>query len=215
MLFIRAATKCVWRVLSDIGGALGALLTIFGIFAEAMEWRIVMPNWGWIALGALLLFITACKIEMELMEECEKNRKPEPNLPLAAVLKRITGFDSVMPLSGEQPGKADATANALIEIRQKAVLGKLSVFARRGDRPILAHQDPSPLLALPVDIWNDHEIYYLALLTDSRGQIRKQFQRDETVEYSDVWFDTIQLKEVWPEKRGKISFRSPFVRETA
>jgi hypothetical protein len=137
--------------------------------------------------------------------------KPHPERTLADLLERITGFKSLMPLTGEQPGKADATANALIEIRQKAALGTLTVFARRGDRPVFAHQDPLPLLALPQSIWEDHEIYYLSLLKDARGQIRKTFQRDETVAYSDIWVDASEMDQSWPPPKRRLALRSPFI----
>jgi hypothetical protein len=68
MLLIQAAMKCAWRVLSEASGAVGVLISLAATFAEAMGWKPpVGPNWMWIAIGAALLFVTACKIELELM----------------------------------------------------------------------------------------------------------------------------------------------------
>jgi hypothetical protein len=212
---LKAIWLCIRRVFSTVTGAIGALSSLIGSLSEWLGHQIVVPGWAWLAFGSVLLFATACRIEMELMREKDKNLKPQPTLKLAQVITRITGFVSVMPLSAEQSGKAAATGDALDEIGEKANLGLLNVFGRTG-RVLLQHQRSSPLGLIPQDHWERYGIDYLELLTDERGITKGMISASDNIGFTDLWFDAEQVDAIWPaKKRPKFVWRMPIVRASS
>jgi hypothetical protein len=212
MLFIQAATKCAWRVLTEASGALGVLISGAGSLAEALGLKAGMPNWVWIAIGAALLFITACKIELELMRERESRRKPEPNMTLEEVVKRIRGKDDIF---GPESSESMEVKRAFTWIEERAKTGAITVFAVKGISyfPDKGNADAYVRrFPVPANEWETHVIDYLAFLDDPKGRITPYSPTEEAKVgsgYAYVWFDRGEINSIWPAPKRKMRWRWP------
>jgi hypothetical protein len=205
MLFIQAATKCIWRVASEASGAFGILFTVAGSAAEALGWKAVMPNGGWIAIGAGLLFITACKIEKELMDERNRNSKPVPSVSLQTLVTRLAGGED-----RHEEGINRKTLEALKAIRQEGRLGRLAIFGRTD--AVEGHEDHYPLGPVNGDYWETAQISYLDYIQNPKCKTEAAKNPKPSTYFSDLHFDKFQIEAIWPSpKPRRFTFRNPIV----
>jgi hypothetical protein len=119
-----------------------------------------------------------------------------------------------MPLTAEDSGKAEATGEALITIRERANLGMLHVFGRAGNT-WGAHARSVPLSAIPQEHWKDYQIDYLDLLRDDQGMTRSMLHGGsdgDGIGYSDLRFDLAEVDALWPVRRRRLRWQMPIVR---
>jgi hypothetical protein len=191
-------------VAGDLSGGFGLLTSVVGILSEIFQQPILVPGWAWLAVGAGLLFMTACRIEWDLLAEKQKNRKPQPNMQLEDAVKHIIGEDEIREEHGVE------VARVLAALREQALLGTLQVFARKGWRSAgLAALDSVPRSIVPAAYFEDHWISSIEFMSDHRGEIN-YIANSTPGEYMDVWFDLAQIDAVWPAPRRRITLRNPF-----
>jgi hypothetical protein len=210
MLFIQAASKCVWRVLTEASGALGVMISGAATLAEALGRKAGMPNWVWIAIGAALLFITACKIELELMQERESRRKPKPDMPLREAVERIRGKEHVL---GD--GETIEIVRAFTRIKERALTGEITVFGAHGIQYLPEGGDVDavlPRLPIPGDSWNNCSLSLLPFMQQpSCGRIENDDSNDRPhgSGYGYIWLDRKQVESIWPLQGRKLTWRNP------
>jgi hypothetical protein len=209
MLFIQAAAKCTWRVLTEASGALGVLISLAGTLAESLGLKTGMPNWVWIAIGSALLFITACKIEMELMREREKNRNPQPTIRLEDVVKRIRGKDDIF---GPENSESSEVLKVLTLIRENAANGSLIIFGSQEARYVKPEHQGMAIsrMAIPKVFWETNAFDYIAFTTNRDG-ITKPTRKpdDRSDEYEYIWLDIQQVDAIWPKPKKRIEWQNP------
>src|SRR5262249_32777993 len=105
------------------------------------------------------------------------------------------------------PGR---TGRALINNREKARLGLLTVFGR--PKAILTHLDFTPLEPIPADHWKQAHIEYIDYIQDVRCQTKNPWPPNTSLHYSDLQFDQIEVDKVFPKKPAsrKLRLRPPF-----
>jgi len=211
MLSLQVVIKCAWRVLSEYSGALGALISLAGILLEAFGLKAgTTPNWAIIAIGAALFFVTACKIELELVRERDKNRSPTPSVSLDALTKRLAGEGSPLHV----PGLPQKIWDAHSAIRQEGRLGRLSIFGRPD--AVAGNLDHTPLAPIPADFWEFAQIDYMEYLQDPRCKTEAAKHPGPRTHFSDLHFDAHQIDAIWPaKKRRRFRLQSPITREAA
>src|SRR5262249_29438679 len=90
---IDAIWQTVQRVFKDVFAAAGVLVSAIGILSDLLGKTFIFPSWVWWAVGVILLFVTASRLQWDLQKEKDKNRKPTPQMPLKEVISRIIGSD--------------------------------------------------------------------------------------------------------------------------
>lgn len=177
-----------------------------GTFSQYLEKQLVVPGWAWTAVGAGLLFWTACRIEWELLAEKDKSRKAEPSMQLEEVVKRIRGKDDIF---GRENSESMEVMRALQALREKAQLGLLEVYGRKGWRSVRpAEYDLIPRVRIPVEYISEHWVSYIEFIDDRRGELSHD-ANSAPGEYIDIWFDRAQVEAMWPPRRFHLSFRNP------
>src|SRR5262249_34517119 len=143
----RAIIACIKRVISTVSGAAGTASSIVGAISEWIGHAIAVPGWAWLIFCASLLFATACRIEWELMQEKDKNRKPRPDMPLKAVITRIRGKEDIF---GFEKSESMEVFRALTRIREHAVTGQLTIFGVRGFKYLPSNFSDAAVTRLPI-----------------------------------------------------------------
>jgi hypothetical protein len=129
-----------------------------------------------------------------------KSKKPEPNMRLEDVVKRITGLDR-MPLAID--AGSDAVTRACTAIRERALLGQITVFGGINWRTTApAHYDLMVRDAIPAEFWKGHKIDVIGFLDP--GDHYRGFTCDLTGwrsrdDYYGLWFDRNQVEKQWPK----------------
>lgn len=205
----RAVFSCIWRVLSSASGGLGFLISAIGTLLQSADKAIVFPGWAFLAVGALLLFITAIQIEWELLQEKEKRRKPAPTMSLEAVVKRIRGKEDIF---GPENSESAEVLRALTLIRERAANGSLTIFGSREARYVRPEHHATAISRMPIpkEFWLDNTIDYIAFTTNRDG-ITKMVGKpnDRSNEYEYLWLDKHEVDTIWPPPRRTIRWRAP------
>ena len=147
---IHAIWQTVQKVFKDLFAAGGFLVSAIGALSDILGKTFILPSWVWWALGVILLFVTASRLQWDLQKEKEKNRKPTPQMPLSEVISCIIGSDDQ-----SKPGASTLVGEALPSIREKARLGMISVWGRMSADGDALHQ---PLEPIPADYWTNAQI---------------------------------------------------------
>ena len=143
----------------------------------------------WWALGVILLFVTASRLQWDLQKEKEKNRKPTPQMPLSEVISRIIASDDQ-----SKPGASTLVGEALPSIREKARLGMISVWGRMSADGDALHQ---PLEPIPADYWTNAQIDFLKYLRNQRCSTSDTRQAGYSAKYADLHFDIAEIQSVF------------------
>jgi hypothetical protein len=160
----------------------------------------------WWAVGVILLFVAASRLQWDLQKEKEKNQKPTPQMPLSEVISRIIGSDDQ-----SKPGASTLVGEALPSIREKARLGMISVWGRISTGDVASIQ---PLEPIPQDFWTNARIDFVKYLRDQRCPTSDTRQSGNSVKYADLHFDIVEIQSVFGSYRPKrIRLRSPLVLE--
>jgi hypothetical protein len=205
--------KAIWnsavRVLADYPTWAGALSAVLAWTTEHWGWPAIVPPSVWWALAALFLFAVAVRSEMAAQEAKAAKRKPSPTWSLQDdVLPRLRGTHDLFGPAFSESGKL---ADALADIREKALLGQVTVFARKGWRSATPASYPQiPREPVPADLWKSHSIEYLEFLKDRRGAITPNIPAGSSAEYIDLWFDEAEVRAAWPSKAQPLNLRAAF-----
>jgi hypothetical protein len=219
MGMFRAALSCVYRVLTMGSGALGLVISLTGTILQSVDKSIVFPGWIILALGALLLFITAIRIEWELMQEKEKNRKPRPDMKLEDVVKRIRGKEDIF---GPENAESTQVLDALSRIRESGANGAVTIFGVKGlqylpnSSSVIADAIVVRLV-IPAVFWEKNAISYLGFVKDRIGVTEDTTTTNQGfgTGYGYLWFDSMQVDSIWPPARVRIAWKNPFSLVTA
>jgi hypothetical protein len=196
-----AIFRCIRRVLADGFSALGVISTGLGVLSGLLEKTLILPAWAWIVLGAILIFVTACRLEWELEKERD-NRKPESDTTLEDVVRRMRGV--LEPFDREMGDPAEILRH-LDEIREKALQGHLATFGREG----VEIKNQKPLAPIRTDYWDRNKIDYMFFWKDRRGATEKTGARNDDPRYCDLHFDRRQIDKRWPLPRRQVRLRNP------
>jgi hypothetical protein len=173
----------------------------FGVVAGSV------PSWVWWGIAIALLFVTAIRIDMKLLD-AQRRKSPESNMPLQEVVHRITGYSS----PSEDGGNAgQIISNAFCTIREFALQGHLAVFARRDVN--MSDLNLYPRELIPSDFWDTHHIGYIEYMQDRRGAMTRVRVGGEDRRYKDLYFDRAQIDARWSAPRLVIDWRSPIRRK--
>jgi hypothetical protein len=167
-----------------------------------------IPTWIWWLAAIVLMLATAVQVQWELMREKDTNRKPQPNMRLEDVVKRIRGKDDIF---GPENSESGEVFKALTLIREHGAIGSLMIFGSKEIRYIKPeHHDLAvSRLPIPKEFWEANGFDYIAFLGNRHG-ITKPTQRpdDRSNEYEYIWLDKDQVDNVWPPIKS-IEWRSP------
>jgi hypothetical protein len=199
--------KALWRgirqVFSHVSVWIGGVSGIAGVVSDITGTTLLIPSYVWWAAAVIALAVAAVRIQMELDSERAGKRKPLPNISLEKVVGRITG-----PCEWDQLGTLPKTGAALVEIRQKARLGTLSVWGR----PMPGNSDLYPLEPIPSEHWARAQIDPLDYLNSSQCKTSDITVPRSLEHYADLHFDLSEIDLLWPETRKSwFSFRNPIV----
>ena len=199
----RAIWNCVKRVAATYEGAGGIFSAVFGSLAEFFGARPGLPGWAWLALGALLLFFTACRIEWELLKEKETGKKAEPNMRLEEAVKRIRGKEDIF---GPDNSESASVLEALETLREKLLHEHIEAFGCRHEEWRAAHSDLRGMLVrhkIAAHHWEDHNLDYLTFTEDRAGLVVPIHKPLGEATHYQIWFDADQIDRVWPAPRKK------------
>ena len=203
---IHATWQTVQNVFKDLFAVGGFLASAIGVLSEILGKTLIFPSWMWWLVGVILLLVTASRLQWDLQQEKEKNRKPTPQMPLSEVISCIIGSDDQ-----GKPGASTLVGEALRSIREKARLGVVSVWGRMSADSDALHQ---PLEPIPADYWTDAQIDFVKYLRNQRCSTSDARQSGSLVKYADLHFDIAEIKSVFGSYRPKhLRLRSPLVWE--
>lgn len=204
---------CLKRVATHIQTWFGLVSGVLGFLTDATGTKVPALSTIFWLVALSCAFWVALKIEDELLREKEKNHRPEPNMPLAEVVKRITQT-SALPSSSDQPDSY-AVTRACDAIREKAMLGLITVFGGINFR-ITRPSDYDRMMRdrIPQEYWREHTIDVIGFLgdddhkgrTQDLGNTKSVLDKDL---YYGIWFDRRQVDNAWPEPRRRAQWRSP------
>jgi hypothetical protein len=198
---IHAIWQTVQRVFKDLFAAGGVLVSAIGALSDLFGKTLILPSWVWWAVGVILLFVTASRLQWDLQKEKDKNRIPTPQMPLTQVINRIIGTDDQ-----SKPGASTLVGRALPSIREKARLGMISVWGRMstgGDASL------QPLEPIPQDHWTNAQIDFVNYLRNQRCSTSNTRQSGYSVQYADLHFDPVEIERAFGVKLKRIRLRSP------
>jgi hypothetical protein len=138
-----------------------------------------------------------------------QNQKPQPNMRLEDVVKRITGLQR-LPAAIE-PGSTDII-DACELLREKALHDLIDVFGGigwRATRP--ADYDRMIRDRIPSNYWRDHQLDVIGFLggDDHRGRTCDLAGDSSGEDYYGIWFDKDQIDALWPAPKRRIDWRNP------
>src|SRR5436190_2207994 len=186
--------NCFKRVFAHISSWIGGFSTLVGLASDISGKKLLVPSYVWWLLATLTILVTAILIQMELDEEKRRNRKPRPEITLAALVARLASSSDVMGT----PGIPQKTADALVAIREKANLGLLSVWGR--PNAVMTHLNFTPLQPIPSTHWELAQIDYLEYLKDKCCKTKDARPPGTSPHYADLQFDKMEVDEVFPQK---------------
>ena len=159
----------VKRVSSDYSTWAGAVSAIVAWATDHWGWTTPVPSWAWWMLAVILLFVAAVRSEMAAERAREANRKPSPTVSLMDLLPRIRG---TVDIFGPQYSESGKLADALALIREKAMLGEITVFGKTNWRSATPENYKwLPRERISPEYWNTHELDYMEFVQDRRGVI--------------------------------------------
>ena len=120
------------------------------------------------------------------------------------VAERIVGSKDLFA-----DGVPTKVGDALVKIRQQAVLGDLSTWGQKGGN----RNDLDPLERIPKEHWVNAHIDYLQYLKDERCATTTARLPGSPDQYSNLQFDAREVSEMWPVSSRKLRLRLPFVRD--
>ena len=208
----RAIVACIRRVISSTSGAFGTGTSVMGAISEWTGQPVAVSGWVWLTLGAVLLFVTACRIEWELMQEKDKKRKPQANMNLEDVVKRIRGTDDIF---GPNSSESAEVFKALKSLVEHGATGSLTIFGCKDVKCAPANyvdMAMPPRLPIPAEFWRTNSFDYTAFTGDRIGITRDGTSNDNAIGsgFGYIWFDRAQIDSIWPRPRSKINLRNPF-----
>jgi hypothetical protein len=203
---IHAVWQTIQRVFKDLFAAGGLLVSAIGAVSDLLGKTFILPSRVWWALGVILLFVTASRLQWDLQKEKDKNRKPTPQIPLSQVIAHMIGTDDQ-----SKPGASTLVGKALPSIREKARLGVISVWGRMstgGDASL------QPLEPIPQDHWTNAQIDFVNYLRNQRCLTSDTRQSGYSVQYADLHFDPVEIGRAFVVYKPKrIRLRSPLIWE--
>jgi len=140
--------------------------------------------------------------------ESTKDRKPLPDMSLRQLLYRIIGVHDLSDKENVDPKKYQEGHQALVNIREKANLGVLTVFGRVGDA-FEGNDAHFPRGLIPRDHWEKFHIDYMSVVRTDTPDCTMTSAREQG--FNDLWFCGWEIDKIWPRKRRTIHWRRPFV----
>jgi hypothetical protein len=187
------------------------VIALIGSALQSFDKTFVVPGWAILAVGTLLLFIAACQIESELIQEKAKNRKPLPDMPLEAAVKRICGKEDVF---GPDDNPTEVL-QALKSLAERAAAGAITIFGVKGIQylPSGPRETVDAVVKRPpidAKFWETNSIQYLSFYKDRIGVTENDIgTKDVGTGYGYLWLDTKQIDALWPAPRKRINWRHP------
>jgi hypothetical protein len=169
-----------------------------------------LPAWFWWALAILLMLATAVRVQWELLQEQDRNRKPEPNMSLEDVVKRIRGKEDVF---GPEHSESMEVLRAFKLLTERGATGAITIFGSKGVRYVKPEFTDVALTRLPIpaEFWQTNTFDYSAFLDDRSGVTRNETKPHELGSgYGYIWFDRQQINAIWPPRRRTLDWKNPF-----
>jgi hypothetical protein len=164
---------------------IGIAFAAFGFLKAGLGFDIPMPSRFWWTAALVTLFVSQHRVYRDLYRQYEAILSPESDCTLAQAVDQIVA-------SNPNDGRSTKVSNALVQLRQKARLDLISVWARAG-REI----DP-PLKPVGAEIWDTQRFDYLAYLKDQKGQLEPT-KPHAWADYIDFHFNREQIARCWPK----------------
>jgi hypothetical protein len=177
---LKAFSTCAALVLRSWSGITGATTALVGALKNVGLEAIPIPAWAWWLAAIILLFYTAVRLQMSLLEEQAKNRNPEPSMRLEDAVKRIRGKDDVFGANDSEDRDREVM-RALTLIRERASSGSLAIFGSKevrfykpADREIALSRMP-----IPKGFWEAYELDCAAFKTNRDGITKPTAKPDD------------------------------------
>jgi hypothetical protein len=190
--------------LRDFRAWFGVAGIILGGAAAVRGTPILLPTWSWflIAVGATLWM--AINARWQLYQA--NNKKIVPNMKLADALPFLVGSEELFA------GNSDRTADALLEIREKAHLKQIQLWGRRNVQTRYLNQYTLEVIE---DIyWRDFGIDYLEFHKSKIGATsRVRGQSTVGIQdniYIDIYLNKHQVDGLRSRKPKVLKLQNPF-----
>lgn len=196
-----------------VGTAAINILGIPGMLDDAAAWgrwiaALHLELWGWWALA----FAGAALVYWSYRAE-RPSEVPTFDTPLREfVAGRLGLHKSVF----DDDDETDVSTHindiyeALAEVRERALNGHITVWARHMDMPpMFADLDIFPRAPIDRSEWSDREIDALEFMQDPRGALKEGHVGAK--HYHDIWLYSRDIKRWWPPTKKRIQFRLPWV----
>jgi hypothetical protein len=203
---VQAIWQTVQRVCKDPFASCGLLISAIAALSDMVGKSFLFSSSVWWAVGVILLFVTASRLQWDFQKEKDKQRKFAPQMSLDQVVARIIGTDDQ-----SKSGASTLVAKALPSIREKARLGVISVWGR-----MLIGGDTSrqPLEPIQKEHWTNAQIDFVKYLRNHQCSTSDVSGSDSSVQYADLHFDPVEIERTFVANKPKrIRLRSPLTWE--
>lgn len=175
---------CAFRVTSQWTTIVGGVFTMIGTVQQYSDIARVPVLIWWLA-AIIALLATAFRIQWQLLDEQDKNRKPQPNMKLEDAVKRIRRKGDIF---GPNNSESAEVMRALTLLREHGSTGELTIFGSKEVRFVKPeHYDVAiTRLPIPTEFWQTHDFDYIAFTDDQNGMTRDstKAQGESRIEYS-------------------------------
>ena len=178
-----------WRSL--LGVAMSALAVSSGLLGSPLG----IPSQVWWGLAVFLMFVTACIGFYEAERERDSKRKVLPDMALEEVVCQIVGVSADRLFDYDNPQKV---SDALLDIREKALLGAIDTWGRRDCNSMDLRF--YPLDTVDRGSWAFRHIDYLAFMRDRLCALGVASGQPREFRVSDIHMNRDQVDRTWPKK---------------
>jgi hypothetical protein len=210
------ANEFFWKSLRDFrtwASVLGLAFALIGVWSGR---SIVLPSWVWSLIAVGRAFWIAWRAERRLYDD--KNEEIKCDISLAKVVERIVGTANFF--SSGNPSKV---GQALLDLRELALQGKILVWGRRDVQ--VSDFKLYPRTEVQSAYWDEFDIDYMEFLKDTRGKtsrvsgtpklkviksshmyVAPMHKAVPDPLYSDLHFSRAQIDKLWPPPRTSSTF---------
>jgi len=183
---------------------IGLIAGVIGTVKD-IGFDVPLPAWVWWVLALASLSWAQFEAFRQVRSERNALRHPEPDMSLSKVVRRILGTEDVW-----EADKIGPAGKALDAIRQKAVLGSVTIWGRRDCAE--GHEANVPLVPIPKETWDVYQIDFMEFMKNEKGATDSARIGLPTMKYHDLFLNGGQVALVWPEKRKPIRLQWPIKR---
>lgn len=196
---IRATGK-EWQIVS---GSIFVAIAAYFLSGIAM----LKPYALYISGGAIIVGVLLAQL-FAYIRLHKRHNKVKYEMPIKDVIERLRPNDNS---SGQL---LQVLSSFIVDFRQHAISGDLSIWARLNCRP--GNEKAHPLVPVDAAIWKDAQLSLVEILDGCRGRTENTNPIAKDVpDYYDFHLNKAQVDEKWPPRRRKIKIQSPikFVEE--